>query len=144
MLDILNYICQHSGIFRQIQTYSESWHSQTYSCILKHIQNSWFIQTYSEPQTYLVSFRHVIQVLLKSNLCYSELYLGKFRYIQNFGLFSHVYSGIFTKLHSWLHLSRNTFPHSGIFQQIQAYSGSLHYRSKQCKPTPALQVRFFF
>ena len=27
-------------------------------CILKHIQNSWLIQAYSEPLTYLASFRH--------------------------------------------------------------------------------------
>ena len=48
-LDILKHICSHLGIFWQIQAYSHSWHSQTYSCILKHIQNQWLIQGYSEP-----------------------------------------------------------------------------------------------
>ena len=63
-LDILRHICPHLGIFWQIQAYLESCHSQTYLCILRHIQNSWFIQAYSEPYAYLVSSRHVIQVLL--------------------------------------------------------------------------------
>ena len=54
-------------------------------------------------------------------------------------------SGIFTKLH----LSRNICLHSGIFQQIQAYSGSLHYQSKQYIPAPNLHCSnlhetFFF
>ena len=68
-LDILRHICPHQGIFQQIQAYSESWHSQAYSYILKHIQNPGFIHAYSEPQTYLAKFRHVIQKLLESKLC---------------------------------------------------------------------------
>ena len=51
------------------------------------------------------------------------LIMNLFRQIQVYleiGLFRHItfhaYSGIFTKLHSWLHVSRNIFPHSGIFQ----------------------------
>ena len=79
---------------------------------------------------------------------YSGFYLGRFSHIQNFVLFRylmpHAYSGIFTKLHSQLNLSTNICPHSAIFQQIQGYSVTLHCRSKQCKPTPALHVRFFF
>ena len=57
----------YSGIFQTLQTiFSHSW---VYSCILRHIQNTWFIQAYLEPETYLVSFQHIIQVLLRSNLC---------------------------------------------------------------------------
>ena len=66
-LDILRHICLHLGIFWQIQPYSESWHSQTYSCLLRHIQNPQLIQGHSKPQTYLVYFRHIIHVLLQSN-----------------------------------------------------------------------------
>ena len=33
-----------------------------------HIQKTRFIQAYLEPETYLVSFEHTIQVLLRSNL----------------------------------------------------------------------------
>ena len=65
----LRHIFPYSGIFRQIQACSEPLHSEAYSCILRHIQNPQLFQVYSEPQTYLVSFRHVVEVLLKNNLC---------------------------------------------------------------------------
>ena len=51
-LDTLTHICPHSGIFLQIQAYSESWHSQTYSCILRHVRKS-------EPMTSSGIFRTV-------------------------------------------------------------------------------------
>ena len=118
MLDILRHICPHSAIFEQIQAYSKSWHRQTYSCILRHIQNPWLIQTYLELLKYLSSFRQQSRAIR----AYSEPYLGIFRHIQYSGLFRHlmfhVQSSIFTKLH----ISRNVCPHWSIFQQIQAYS----------------------
>ena len=103
-----------SSIFRQIQAYSKSWQSQTCSCILKHIQNAWLIQTYLEPLTYLASFK----LYSREFLAYSEPYLSRFRHAQNSGLFRHVmfqtYSHIFTKLH----ISRHICPHwvSDIFR----------------------------
>ena len=65
-------------------------HSWTYSCILRHIQTTWLIQAYLEPQTYLVSFRHIIQVLLRSNLC---IFWTLFRHVM-----FHAYAGIFSTL----------------------------------------------
>ena len=103
MLDILRYICPHSGIFWQIQGYSESWHSQTCLYILRHIQNPWLIQPYSEPLTYLDSFRHYSRAIHT----YSEPYQSGFRHIQNSGQFRHFvlaysqsyrYRGIFATL----------------------------------------------
>ena len=85
-LDIFRPFCQHSGIFWLIQAYLESWHSQTYSCILRHIRNPWLIQAYSESQTYLASFRHYSRAIH----AYSKPYLSRFRHIQNSGLFRHV------------------------------------------------------
>ena len=124
MLDILRCICLHSGIFWQIQGYSEYWHSQTCLCILRHIQNPWLIQPYSEPLTYLDSFRHYSRAIHT----YSEPCLSRFRYIQNSGLFRHVmfhvYSGVVTKLQVLRHIC-----HIGI----QAYSGSWHYRLSNVK-----------
>ena len=83
------------GIFWQIQAYLESWHSQTYSYVLSHIQNRRHIQLVSRT------------LLMKSNLCIAEPYLGRFRHIQNPGLFRHVmfhaYSSIFTKIHICTH-----------------------------------------
>ena len=98
-LDILRYVCLRSAIFWQIQEYSESWHSQTYSCILRYIQNSWPIQPYSEPVTYLARSRYYSRAIH----AYSGPYLSRFRHIYHSGLFGHVmfhaYSGIFTKVH---------------------------------------------
>ena len=84
---------------------------------LRHTQNPRLIQTFSEQQIYLVSFMHVIRYSRAIYVC-SEPYLGRFKHIQNPGLFRHVmfyvYSGVLTKLH----ISRNICPHSGIFQQF--------------------------
>ena len=127
-LDILRYICPYWGIFQQIQAYSEPM----------------LIMAYSEAQTCLTSFWHVVQLLLKSHLGISEPYLGRFMHIQNFRLFRHVmfhaYSGKLTKVHSLLQLQRNIFLHLDIFQQIQAYSRSLH----QFKPTLLRKSRSSF
>ena len=48
---------------------------------MKRIQNTWFIQAYLEPETYLVSFQHIIQVLLRSNLC---IFWTSFRQTQTY------------------------------------------------------------
>ena len=116
-LDIFRPICPHFGIFRTIQAYSESWHSQTYSFILRHIQNPWLIQKYSDSLTYLASSRHYSRAIH----AYSEPYFSRFRHIKNSGLFRHVmfhaYTGIFTKLHILKHIYQHW--DSGIFR-IQA------------------------
>ena len=82
-LDTLRHIHPNSGIF---QHSFESWHSQTYSCILRHIQNTRLIQEYSEPLTYLACFRHYSRAIH----AYSEAFLSRFRHIQNYGLFRYV------------------------------------------------------
>ena len=77
-------------------------HSWKFSCILRHIQNTWLTQAYLEPQTYLASFRHVIENHSRAIYAYSEPYLGRFRHIYNACLFRHVmfhaYSGILSNL----------------------------------------------
>ena len=105
----LRHICPHSGIFWQVQAYSESWHSQTYSCILRHILRPWLIQVYSEPWTHLAHFRHYSRSIYE----YSMSYLRKLSYIQNSGLFRHVhaYLGIFRKLHIGTYLPTLRFTH---------------------------------
>ena len=109
-----------------------------------------YVKAYSELMAYSGIFR-TIDIFIqfqarysyysKAIYAYSETCLRRFRHIQNLEFFRqvifHAPSGIFTKLHSWLHLVRNIYPHSGTFRQIEAYSGSLHYRYKQCKPTLA-------
>ena len=79
-LDKLRRTCPHLSIFRQIQAYSESWHSKT--CILRHMQNPWLALGYSEPPTYLASLRHYS----RSIHVYSEPYLSRFRHIQDPGI----------------------------------------------------------
>ena len=107
-------------MFRQIQAYSKSWHSQTYSYIIRHIHNPQLVQAYSEPLKYLAGFRHYSRTIH----AYSEPYLGRFRHIQNSGLFRHVMlhvcPGKFTKLHIFRHAFFLTLGHisadSGIFR----------------------------
>ena len=36
--------------------------------MLRDNQNLWRIEAYLEPEIYLISFQHIIEVLLKSNL----------------------------------------------------------------------------
>ena len=123
-LNILWHVCPHSNIFRQIQAYSESSYSQTYSCILGHFEN-------------------LIQALFRdysrATYAYSESYIGRFRHIQNSGMFRHVmfhtYSGIFTKLHklrhTWTYFSRFRYiqdsgisSSNNINQHLRVKSGS--------------------
>ena len=107
-------------MFRQIQAYSKSWHSQTYSYIIRHIHNPQLVQAYSEPLKYLAGFRHYSRTIH----AYSEPYLGRFRHIQNSGLFRHVMlhacPGKFTKLHIFRHAFFLTLGHisadSSIFR----------------------------
>ena len=74
------------------------------------------MQAYSEPSTYLASLSHYSRAIH----AYSEPYLSRLKYIQNFDLIRHVifhvYSGIFTKLH----ISRHICPHwdSDIFRIV--------------------------
>ena len=115
MLEIFRFMCPHSGMFRQIQAYLESWQNQTYSCILRHIQSPRHIQNHRH------SFRHVIlfRDYSRAIYAYSEPYLGRFRYIQIPDLFRHIMFHSHSRICTKLHLSRNICPHSGIFQQIR-------------------------
>ena len=141
MSDILRYMCLHLGMLRQIQGYSESWHSQAYSCIycifrthglFRHIQNHRHIQSVSG-----LMFRYYSGAIH----AYFELLLGRFRHIYNLGLFRPVMFQAYPSIFTQLCILWNICLHLGIYQQIQEYSGS--YWSKQWKATPALQVRFF-
>ena len=76
-------------------------HSWSYSCILRHIQNTWLIQAYLEPEIYLVSFRRTLQVLLRSNLfIFWILFTQTQAYLELWFICRHVmfhaYSGIFS------------------------------------------------
>ena len=74
LLDILRHISSHLRMFWQMQTYSESCHRYTYSCILKYFQNPWLIQAYSKPltvsDTTQEQFTHIL------NLNWTLTYLG--------------------------------------------------------------------
>ena len=86
-----------------------------------------YIKSYSEPVVYSGIFRTIDifsqfqarnsgttqeQFMINMLTLNSEPDSGIFKS----GLSRHACSGIFTKLHSWLHLSRNTFQNSGMFQ----------------------------
>ena len=76
-------------------------HSWSYSCILRHIQNTWLTQAYLEPEIYLVSFRRTLQVLLRSNLfIFWILFTQTQAYLELWFIYRHVmfhvYSGIFS------------------------------------------------
>ena len=76
-------------------------HSWSYSCILRHIQNTWLIQAYLEPEIYLVSFRRTLQVLLRSNLfIFWILFTQTQAYVELWFIYRHVmfhvYSDIFS------------------------------------------------
>ena len=78
-------------------------HSWSYSCILRHIQNTWLIQAYLEPEIYLVSFRRTLQVLLRSNLfIFWILFTQTQAYLELWFIYRHVMfhvcSGIFSTL----------------------------------------------
>ena len=87
------------GIFWMLPaTFRHSW---SYSCILRHIQNTWLIQAYLELEIYLVSFRHTIQVLLRSNLfIFWILFTQTQAYVELWFIYRHVmfhvYSDIFS------------------------------------------------
>ena len=76
-------------------------HSWSYSCMLRHIQNTWLTQAYLEPEIYLVSFRRTLQVLLRSNLfIFWILFTQTQAYLELWFIYRHVmfhvYSGIFS------------------------------------------------
>ena len=86
-----------------------------------------YIKAYSELMTYSGIFR-TIDIFSQFHGRYSGITQEQFMHILNLNiedsgmfrtLFRHkmfyTYSGMFTKLHSWLHLSRNIYLHSGIF-----------------------------
>ena len=54
MLGLLRHSCPHSGILLQIRTHAESRRSFTYSCILRHFQNSWLIKAVVSPPAHHV------------------------------------------------------------------------------------------
>ena len=118
-LDILKHICPHLDMFWQIQAYSDSWHSLTYSCILKHIKNPWLIQAYSEPltvsDTTQVQFMHILNLnWADSDIFRTLTYLG---------------SKCFTHIQAY----SQTYTYRGIlaYIEIKAYSESWHYPQQQ-------------
>ena len=145
--------------FRHIKSYSQR---QTYWVKLAHIR-VYFHRFRNIQNTDAVRLIHVYYGILRTHdlfrhiqncryisslLCtlfrysraiyvHSERYLGRLMHIQSPSLLRHLMfhanSGIFPKLH----ILRNMCPHLDMFQEIQIYSGSLHYRPKQCEPTPA-------
>ena len=105
----VRYMEAYLATFKYIsvdEEYSEYWHSQKYIHIL-------CVQAYSEPWKYLASFWHYSRAIY----AYSDRSLGKFRHIQNSGLFRYVIfyanSGIFTKLDILRHFC-------SLFKSIQS------------------------
>ena len=77
-------------------------HNWTYSCISRHIQNTLLIQACLEPVIYLASFRHIIQVLLRSNLCIFRTLFRQIEVYLNSGLFRHVMFHVYADIFSTL------------------------------------------
>ena len=78
---------------------------------LRQIQSPWLIPPYSEPLTYLASFRRYLAIH-----AYSEPYLSRFRHIQNSGLFRHVIYHANSYLHRGIpaHIGIRHFQDPGI------------------------------
>ena len=110
-LPIFGYISADSGMFRVLEQWDIFIYIKTHS---EHMAYSGIFETID----IFSQFRYS-----RAIYAYSEPYFGRFRHIQNFGLFKHVmfhaYSGIFTKLQSWLHLSRNICPHWANFSRFR-------------------------
>ena len=131
----IGYILADSGIFR----------------ILAPLNIFIFSKAYLEPMaysgifrtiycTYLVSFRYVVKVLLKSNFC---IIWTLFRQIQAYlevwlALASNI-SSIFRHIHKVTLLVTLVEEYLPIFAHISA-----DYRSKKCCQVTSLQVKFFF
>ena len=123
MLYIQRHICPHSGMFRQIQVYLESWHRQTYSFILRYIRtHGLFRHIQNHRHIYPISgtlFRDYSGAIY----VHSEPYLGKFRHILVSGLFRH---GMF---HVYSCIS---YTYRGIFAHIRVYFNRFMHIQDPC------------